>query len=878
GEATQRLIARSATTTPLGPVLLKGRTDELEAFAVVDVAATPGSAADAPLVGRSRELEALEHAFARVVDDHACALFTVLGAAGVGKSRLVREFLAHVGDARVLSGRCLPYGDGITYWPVMGSVFEAAEISERDSQEDALGKIADLLGDHEDAKAISNLVGEAIGLGHRNAGQQEIFWAIRRLFETLAAERPLVLVFDDIHWAEATFLDLVDHLVEWATGAPLFVVCLARPELLESRPTWGGGKVNSTTILLDALSDEDARRFLGELLPGDTSDVARELQAVLDAAGGNPLFLEETIAMLVEDGTLEQADRQWRSTKQISELQIPPTIQALLAARLDQLPSEERMTIEAAGLIGKVFSVDYVAGLLDDDSDPSGTIESLTRKGLVRRDETDPGSRLFRFRHILIRDAAYQGIPKERRAALHERYARFLLESMGARVAEYEEVVGYHFEQAHRYLMELGAPADDVRHEAGRHLSAAGHRALVRGDAPAAVSLLRRVVPLVDQDRAGTLARLDLGSALRELGRYEEALDVFSDVATDAERVNDRCSVLLAKLELEDTMMHTEPGRSREFAVSVAKDAVKVFQQEGDDVGLARAYRALAYTHDMVGESRASLEALQKAIFHAQRSGDAGAVQMYQRVLMGSISWSPIHLADLVKETERFLADARANHDLRSQARALGILGMAVGLQGDVALGRRLIAEERVILDKMGLDVNRAWGVFEAVSVERAAHNQEGVERELREAVGILRAKREHLVLSTVLALLADACLERGNLDEARSLIGEAGRLGAEDDLLTQLKCLIVQGKLAEREGRVHEGIDLARAGVEMISPTEYLDWHADALVDLASLYERAGDIEAARDALARAADLYEQKGITVFLKGTQKRLELLAG
>ena len=880
GEATHRLIARATATRPLGSVDLKGRTEQVHAFAVIEVTEKQALAPDAPLVGRARELDALDRAFQRVVEDRTCGLFTVLGAAGVGKSRLVREFIASAGtQGRVLSGRCLPYGDGITFWPIAEVVFEAAGISERDSQEDALGKIADVLGNHEDVKAISNLVGEALGLGHKNAGQEEIFWAIRKFFETLADERPLVLVFDDIHWAEPTFLDLVDHLVEWATDSPMFVLCLARQELLEARPTWGGGKVNATAILLDALADDDATTLLGQLLAGDVAEVIDDLHPVLDAAGGNPLFLEETLAMLVEDGTLEQRDGRWSATNDISARSIPPTIHALLAARLDQLPAEERATLEAAGLIGKVFSLQYVAGLLDVQTAPTADIESLARKGLIKRDDTSDlaGEQFYRFRHILIRDAAYQGIPKERRAALHERYGRFLVETTGDRIAEYEEVIGYHFEQAHNYFAELGEASVDVRRAAASHLGDAGRRALTRGDAPAAVSLLTRATSLVDRDRQGTKVKLDLGIALREIGRFDDALQVFSDVAADAERADDRCGALLAMLEVEDTLLHTEPGRTIDIALRLATDAINVFEEERDDDGLARAYRAISYAHDMVGRSRESIAALHKALFHAERSGDAARVQMYQRVMMGSLSWSPIHLNDLRQETERFLSDARANHDLRTEARALGILGAAIGLQGDVEAGRRLVAEEKAIYRRLGLDVPRAWSVFEAVEVERAAGNMEGVEAELREAAAILRAKREHLVLSTVIALLADVCFERDKVLEARSLVDEADRLGADDDLLTQLKCLIVRAKLTAQEGRTEEAIDLARAGVEKVSETEYLDWHADALVDLATIYELAGDLESARDALQRALDLYAQKGMTVFLERTEARLKDLA-
>ncbi|MDQ3964329.1 MAG: AAA family ATPase [Actinomycetota bacterium] len=879
GADTHRLVHRSTTATPLGQVELTGKTEALSAFAVEGISdPDQASGLDVPLVGRRRELEVLERTFERVAEDQNCSLFTLLGAAGVGKSRLVREFVRQIeGRARVLRGRCLPYGDGITFWPVMETVFEAAAISDRDSQEDALGKILDLVGEHEDAKTIANLVGEALGLGQRTAGQEEIFWAVRLLFERLATKDPLVIVFDDIHWAEETFLDLLDHLVEWTTEAPLFVLCLARQELLDNRPTWGGGKMNSTTMLIDALRQEDARDLFAHVLGGDVTAISDQLHPVLEASGGNPLFLEETIAMLVEDGALQEVDGRWSASRDIAGISIPPTIHGLLAARLEQLSAAERSAVESAAVTGKVFSAQSVAHLLDDNDGSRALLQSLERKSVVRRDVSSDfaGEEMYRFRHILIRDAAYNGIPKERRAGMHERYADWLIEVMGERVAEYEEVIGYHFEQAHLYQEELGSEPTETRQRAAEHLGTAGRRALMRGDLPAATSLLSRAAQLAGTDAAGLRISIDLGDVLRESGEYDAACNVLTDAEKRAEERGDVTGRYLARLELEDTKLHAEPGRSTSALIGLIHDAIEAFEGSDDDLGLAYAYRSLGFVHDTVGRSSESLEALRRAVHHAEAAGDPHRTRVYQRVLMGSISWSPIDLESLKQETEKFLADARANSDFRSEARALAVLGKTHALRGNIEVGRRFIAQAKGIYDKLGMVVNKAWSAFESSAVEQAADDLEGMERELREAKEVLEDKEESVVLPTILALLADVVLSRGDRSEPRALIERAELMAPPDDVLTHIKSKSVRAKLLVQEDP-GAALGVAKEAVSIAAATEYLDWHAYALVDLALVAKAIGDPALATEALRDALKMFDRKGMTVASNQVVKELELL--
>ena len=309
---------------------------------------------DSPMVGRERERRRLLDAFEQAIGDRSCQLFTLLGAPGVGKSRLVLEFVQDVSDrALVARGRCLPYGEGITYWPVLEAVRDAADLDDAASSEENLKKLASLLHGDSDADSVAQRLGGIVGLSDRLSGVEETFSAVRTFVEDLARRRPLVVVFDDIHWGEATFLDLVDHISDWVSDAPVLLVCVARPELLELRPQWGGGKSNATSVLLEPLSDSESVTLL-QNLPGSVDVEESVRRRIVEAAGGNPLFVEEMLALLLVDG-------RGRAT-----FEVPPTIQALLAARLDRLPDNERAAIEAASVEGQLFHEASVAELTSD--------------------------------------------------------------------------------------------------------------------------------------------------------------------------------------------------------------------------------------------------------------------------------------------------------------------------------------------------------------------------------------------------------------------------------------------------------------------------------------------------------------------------------
>ena len=517
GEETLRLVRDAVVVEPVPPLEVKGKTEPLAAFRLVQVTAGVAGVArrlDSPMVGRERELARLRQTFESAIADRSCQLFTILGTAGVGKSRLVEEFLGSLGEATVLRGRCLPYGEGITFFPVGEVVKEAAGLEDFDVPDEIERKICAVLGT--DGPACSTLA-QLFAAADRDSSVEETFWAVRSFLEAVAKTAPLAVVFDDIHWGEPTFLDLIEHITGWAREAPILVLCVARPELLDERAGWGRGALNATTISLEPLSDDECGDLIGNMLGRATlPDEARV--RILAAAEGTPLFVEEMLSMLIDDGSLARDGDRWVATGPLVDLRVPPTIQALLAARLEQLTGDERAAIQRAAVCGKQFHVGAVAALLDGDGrEVRPTLMSLVRRDLIRPDRSSlAGQDAFRFRHQLIRDAAYEAAPKALRAELHERFADWLEDVGEARVEEFEEILAYHLERAHRLLSELG-PLDEAGRELGLraagHYAASARRASDRSDDRAAATLFRHAADLLPEGHP------DRPRALYDVGR-----------------------------------------------------------------------------------------------------------------------------------------------------------------------------------------------------------------------------------------------------------------------------------------------------------------------------------------------------------------------
>jgi DNA-binding SARP family transcriptional activator len=653
---------------------------------LIEVAPEPASHLirfNAPMVGRTRERRRLRDAFEQAVGDRSCQLFTVLGLAGVGKSRLVEEFLADVAElALITRGRCLPYGEGITYWPVKEAVKEAVGLDDADSPEEAQAKLLAALGGEQGAESVAQRIGEVIGLAEAALGAEEGITAVRALFETLARARPLVVVFDDIHWGEPTFLDLIEHISDWTRDAPILLVCLARPELLDVRAGWAGGKLNATSILLESLSEAESTQLIESLAGAGLEESTR--QRIVEAAEGNPLFVEEMLALVMEP-QYGRAD----------EVVVPPTIQALLAARLDRLSDGERTAIEAASVEGKVFHQGAVAELAPEALRPAAAsnLEALLRKELVRPDRASfAGDRAFRFRHLLIRDAAYESIPKEARAELHERFAGWLEEKAGKHTPEWEEILGYHLEQAFRYRAELG-PVDETGLELARRaaerLGAAGRRAFVRADAPAAVNLLSRAVSLLPPDDP---ARINLVPTVRVAqglgGNLGWAVDVLDEaIAAGDDRLRAHALVQRGLLKLFTGPHAIGPDVTPEELIEIAEPAIQIFDELGDELGLARAWRLVGQAEYLARRAGSSVEAAERALVHARRAGDRFEEREIAEVGLGvGLALGPAPAPEAARRCEQLLEEAVGDPVL--EANALGALAYFVAIQGRTAEAR----------------------------------------------------------------------------------------------------------------------------------------------------------------------------------------------
>jgi class 3 adenylate cyclase/tetratricopeptide (TPR) repeat protein len=856
GEATFALVRDAVRAQPLRPLELKGKAQPVGALRLLEVfAGAPAFTRrlDAPFVGRADELAALVAGLDEAGREGACRLVTVTGAPGIGKSRLVRELLsATEGQARAVVGRCLSYGEGITYWPL-------AEIVRQVGGEDPRTVVAELVGG-DDGELVGERVAGALGLGETTGRTEEIFWAVRRLFESLADDRPLVVVVDDVHWAEPTFLDLVEYVLAFAR-APIFLVCAARPDLFDVRPSWGAPRQGATLVSLQPLSDAESEALVAGLV-GPLS-----AHYVVDAAEGNPLFLEQLLAFESEHGR-EGGGRA-----------PPPTIQALLAARIDRLEDSERAVLERASVEGRLFHLGAVSELLPEEMRPltGASVLSLVRKELVRPDESlFPGDAGFRFAHILVRDVAYEGMPKAVRAEAHERFAAWLEGKVGARVAEYEEILAYHLEQAASYGREL-RPGDKRTEELARiaseRLASAGRRALERGDVGAAANLLERVLGLLRGDDPARIDVVpDLYDSYLDAGRFADAKALLEDasaLAGTADRARATVSVLWAKL-----MLQSDPKRRSERALPDAREAISIFEACEDDRGLARAWELVFDVHWERGELARANEAAKRAHVHAERIGDARAQARHRSDIAGAVIFGAVRLDEGIRIIERDLAWARTANVRWLEGVSLIALGTLHAAQSRVDLGRRLVEAGKVLLSELGMGwINSAHaGNWVEVLCETPAE----MEREFRAAYETLAEAGEKGVLSTMAADLADAVLAQGRIEEAVRLLDEAEQAGASEDVVTQVIVARVRAKVLAERGEAEAAERLAREAVERAFATEYVQMRADTLRAFADVLAAAGRSEEAAEVLAQAIGVYEAKGFLLLADRARASLKEL--
>jgi len=846
GADTYRLVADAVRAEPVEPLNLKGRSTPVPAWRLVELAADRpvlSVPAAAPLVGRRRELDALEEAYARVVAERSCRLCTVVGPPGIGKSRLLREFAAARGDATVVVGRCLPYGDGITYWPLVDIVDQLVG-------DDPQARIAELMEDDERAAAIAERVAGAVGRAHAAGSPEEIAWAVRKLFERVAADGPLVVVVDDAHWAEPTLLDLLEYLLGFASDA-ILLLCLARPDLLEQRPAWAAPRPATSLIALEPLSDAESRELL-ELIPGSEAFADEAVDRVVAAAEGNPLFLEQLRALHAHGG---------------AQGVVPPSIHALLAARIDRLEPDEREVLERASIEGRSFHLGGLAALLPERlrGELETVLMALVRKEFVHADRSGlAGEEAFRFRHLLIRDAAYAGIPKTTRAQLHESFADWVAGRTAGRV-ELEDITGYHLEQAYRYREELGSVDEHARalaRRGARLLASAADRASARGDVSAAATLLGRAASLLPADDPERLSLLpDLGLLLTEAGRLAEAEQVLGEARELAATAGDRRAELNAAIELAALHLLSDPRSEIDALLDVVEGCVPELEVLDDARGLSRAWYLVGLVRGLwAGRHAVAERALARALEQVRRTGDKRQeAQILNRLAF--VAWSgPMPLPEAIARCHEILGSAGGDRTL--EAGALRWLAALEARAGRFDEARRLMAEsiERYDGSPLMAETMRAFGYAD---VELLAGDPAAAELELRRGYDALGEMGEQGYRSSVAGFLARALYAQGRYDEAERFTRLSEETAAEEDTWSQVLFRATRAKVLARRGADSEARELVTRMLALVDETDLLDLRGDALLDAAEVLRLLGDPEAAAY-IERAQALYEQKGNVV--------------
>jgi tetratricopeptide (TPR) repeat protein len=700
-----------------------------------------------------------------------------------------------------------------------------------------------------------------------SASPQDAFLAVRRAIEALAAERPVVLVLEDLHWAEPLVLDLVEHLVEWTQNGPVLLLALARPELRELRPALVETASRAALVtVLEGLDATDSERLACDLLETDELPPAL-VGRILAGSEGNPLFVREVVRMLVDDGVLRRQGEQWRPTIEVDAISVPPTIQSLLAARVERLPADERTVLEVAAVVGREFFRGAVAELVSAPirRDLDVVLERLRQKEMVEPEGTywidEP---VLRFHHVLLRDAAYRRLLKEVRAELHERYAQWL-DAKAGQVAENDEMLGYHLEQAHQYRVELGLFDDHTTllgHRAAERLAAAGRRALDRDDLPAAAGLLGRALARMDgddPDRASLL--IDRCEALLSTGSLADgslALAELEGLAAGSPRLRAWASCFSAQLAVL-----TDPGQLQETAAIVERAAVELAKL-ADAAGAAKAHAVHASALARLGRVAETEAALDRALAAAREAGDT---RRATAVLAGAplaALWGPSPVA---RASGRCLDVVRVLRITTSattvEATSLRCQAVLEALRGRTDAARRMLASARRSLEELGHRHGLLSTEMFAGLVELLADEPTAAEKALQRAHEGFLELGAGADAGQAAALRARAVMAQGRTAEAEQLTIDSERLGGAD-LKTAIAWRAVRAEALARRGAIDDALALARAAVALAEPTDALLDQADTHVAMATILQLAGRTDEAGASVARAADLYERKGATV--------------
>jgi class 3 adenylate cyclase/DNA-binding SARP family transcriptional activator len=851
GDATWQLVRDAVIVEPIGPIPVKGKSEPIVTHRLEQVVA--GAAGhtrrmDLPLVGRESELRLLRDSYERWSAERTCGIITVLGTAGVGKSRLVAEFIDGVGDgARVVGGRCLSYGSGITYWPLAEAIRQLSGVEEEDTPDQVRERVAKLVAGKANVSAIVYGVTSLIGVEGSEAAAEDSKWALRQVLEHVARQQPLVVVLDDVQWAEAPFLDLVDHLADTVSEAPVMLLCMARPDLLDIRPAWGGGKFNATTILLEPLEPAHSDALLTELVGGRT--LPDELRVrVASAAAGNPLFAEELLGYLREQGHIVLTEDAVQVTGVLTEIELPPTVRALIGARLDQLPDVERGVLERGAIEGEVFHSGTITALTPSTALSGDELKRLVRKQIIRHDQSQlPVQGAYRFRHLMIRDATYDGIPKQQRAAWHQQFGEWLEATVGERVSEYDEILAHHFSACYSYRAELGTGDEALRRRAATLLRRSADRALTQTDLENAAILLARLSQILapgDEERVVALA--DRAVALAFTAGFQAATATVEQASEE---------VIGGSREAQIYVEAVAAWCAQDPAPGPATDRHRMAAEEASAAGWHRA-AAVAWLIVVFDDLYAlQIRDAAAAAANARRHAEAGLPWLDSTISMHDgwlIVVGSLPIAEAIPRCDAIFERASGDPALRTIRSAS--LGWLTSMGGDYEAGMAHFAQAA------SRDVA---GVPSIGTLYRGiAHVYLGLpEPALADLFAAQRGYAEMEIHSPLpAAAAAHAFAQLGRAQEAAQWLRQAE---ADQGFDMQAEVLLcgARARLYSRSGDHAKARAEATRGLQLTTGTDSSETSGLALIDLAWVSLKVGKPDEARAAAEQAIDILDRRG-----------------
>jgi class 3 adenylate cyclase/tetratricopeptide (TPR) repeat protein len=891
GEETYQLVRDAVRTEKVEPMTLQGIAEPVQAYRLLEVLpGRPGRIPrlQAPMIGRDIEHDLLRALFERAVAKRSCHLVTVLGRAGVGKTRLADEFARGLGDrARVLRGQCLAYGDSVTFWPMVQIVRQAAGIAPTDPPDTAQRRLATLFaGDDRDRQALSQ-IGQLLGVGGQAATDLpgDTAGSLRRLLESLARRRPVVVLIEDLQWAEPTLLDTLELITESTQDTPLMLVCMGRPdELFERRRHWPGGRLNTTSMLLSPLSEQEGVQLVEHLLGSKQLD-PEALAHITYLAQGYPLIVQELVATLIERGVLRLLEGRWIATRDLTDESVPPRIEALLTARLDRLDPSDRKVIERAAVVGEQFH-DTDIEALSPAMTPvqiAARLDALVRQELIQPDHavaaplpTESGEG-FRFRHILIRNVVYERMTEPVRAELHERFATWLEQTAGERISQFDELMGYHLHEAYRYRRMLGpldAEGRVLAGRAGERYAAAGQRAALRGDVPLTSAWLGRAAKLLPTDHPTRLRVLpDLADAAQSGGDLKRAMRVYDEIVAAASDAGDQAAAINAELgrlhvtafqDIDAFLLH---GRER------IERLIPPLEELGDRLGLAKAWYLLSYLDWAMAHNEAAKDEVERALALVREAGNERWEAYAVRLRCLIMYWGPALLVDVERDNREALDMARRANMRSLEAATLTILARCSAMQGDFDSARRYNRQAIDITTDLGELLTQATDSITEGLVELLAGELTAAEHALRGGYRALEGMGGTGPLAIVSAMLARVLLRQERYEEAEDVTRTCERVAASHQIDAQVKWRSVRSVVLARRGQVEEAERLAREALTRAEQTDQLDLHAETYADLAEVLRMAGRRAEAANQLARALALYERKGNLVATRQIRARM-----